>query len=378
MWACGLGEGIGMAAAAGTAGVLAATVGEPDGWAVALLVWAGSIAGGVVEGFAVALLQFAVLKPWLPWLSKAHWTGATVAVAAGGWALGMAPSALVLWQLDRGQFAGRQLDGAGEAAVQASGPPLWAMPAAGAVLGLALGAVFGAAQGAVLRGHVANPRSWITANAAGWAVAMAVIMTGASIPSGPWPWPQLLALGIATGVLAGLAIGAVTGMFLPSLNDPAPAPKGVANRVVIWLLRGPAHTVLSDSLLELRFIGRRSGREIALAAQYADCDGTLVVLPGKPARKKWWRNFERPRLAAVNLRGKILAARAEVLRPQDARYDQAARAYRARWPKTSIGAADPLVLLTVTIAAPHPGGQQPSTSRGASRPPSGHDATMGW
>jgi hypothetical protein len=47
---------------------------------------------------------------------------------------------------------------------------------------------------------------------------MAVMFTGAGIPNEPWPWEQLLPLAAGTGVLAGLAIGAVTGAFLPRLT----------------------------------------------------------------------------------------------------------------------------------------------------------------
>ena len=134
-----------MAAAAGVAGVLLATVGEPHDWPSALAVWLGSIAGGAVEGLAVGSLQFAVLRPWLPRLRRARWAGVTVLVALAGWALGMAPSSLWLWRLDD------------EAAGAAAGPPMWLMPVGGAALGLLLGAV----------GHVTHPRRWVTANALG-------------------------------------------------------------------------------------------------------------------------------------------------------------------------------------------------------------------
>jgi hypothetical protein len=138
--------------------------------------------------------------------------GVTVLVAPAGWVPGMAPSALWLRRLD---------DGAADAAGATAGPPAWLMPAGGAALGLLLGALFGAAQAAVLRGHVTHPRRWVTANALGWAAAMAVIMTGASLPSGPWPPVELLALGAATGIVAGLATGGVTGIFLPHLGRRA-------------------------------------------------------------------------------------------------------------------------------------------------------------
>jgi hypothetical protein len=209
-----------MAAAAGAAGLSAALVGEPHDWSSGLLVWAGSIAGGVLEGLAVGLLQFAVLTGWLPGLSRRRWLGATVGVALVGWAAGMAVPSFVVWQGEPSTGS----SGAG------GGPPLWLMPFAGAVAGAVAGVVFGAAQAWALRGQVLRPRRWVLANVLGWAAAMGIIMTGASIPNSPWPAGQLLALGGATGILAGLAIGAITGGFLPSLiavrPDAVSSPPG--------------------------------------------------------------------------------------------------------------------------------------------------------
>jgi hypothetical protein len=92
------------------------------------------------------------------------------------------------------------------------------MPLVGVGSGLVLGALFGGAQTLVLRHHVENPGTWVMANALGWAAAMTLMFTGASIPSEPWPLAQLLPLAAVTGLLAGLAVGAVTGAFLPRLR----------------------------------------------------------------------------------------------------------------------------------------------------------------
>lgn len=323
-----------MAAAAGVAGLLLATVGEPDDWPSALAVWFGSIAGGAVEGLAVGLVQLWVLRPWLPRLPGRRWVLVTVAVAVLGWALGMAFPALVAWRL-----------GTGGGTSSAAGPPLWLMPLAGAAMGLVLGAIFGAAQAGVLRGHVARPRRWVTANALGWAAAMAVIMTGASVPSVPWPWPQLLALGAATGILAGLAIGAVTGLFLPALDDVAPRGGPWVNRVVLWLLRSPAHRVLSESLLDLRYTGARTGRQYALPVQYAEDDDRLVIWPGHPEGKRWWRNLRTPSTVEVTVRGRLRSGQGLVLDAADGGHAAALRAYRTRFTRVQPAPEDPLVVV---------------------------------
>lgn len=219
--ACGAAETVGMAVAAGTAVALRIVVGEPRDWPTGLAVWAGSIAGGAVEGLAVGVAQAAVLRRWLPRLPVGRWLRATLAVTVVCWALGMAAPALVVWQVrpDAGPAGGA---GSAAAAGADAGPPLPLTITAGVLGGLVLGAIFGAVQARVLRGHVARPRRWVTANAVGWAAAMGVIMTGASIPGADWPVGRILLLGAATGILAGLVIGAVTGAFLPALDGDAP------------------------------------------------------------------------------------------------------------------------------------------------------------
>lgn len=196
-----------MVAAAGAFTLTRIWLGEPETVAVAVLSVLIAMAGGAVEGLAVGGVQWWLLGPWLTRLTASAWVGVTVAAAVVGWMLGMLPSVLV------------SLVGAHGSASETTGPPLWVMPLIGIGSGLVLGGLFGLAQYAVLRHHVRNARVWVGANAVGWAAAMAVMFTGAGIPSGPWPWTQLLPLAATTGVLAGLAIGAVTGAVLPRLES---------------------------------------------------------------------------------------------------------------------------------------------------------------
>ena len=197
-----------MLAAAGMFTLTRVWLGEPERVAVALLTVLIAMIGGAVEGLAVGAAQWWLLRLWLTRLAASAWVGVTVAAAVAGWMLGMLPSVLV------------PLLGSDGSAPEGTGPPLWVMPLIGTGTGLVLGGLFGLAQYVVLRHHVRNARAWVWANAVGWAAAMAVMFTGAGIPAGPWPWAELLPLAAATGVLAGMAIGAVTGAVLPHL-EPA-------------------------------------------------------------------------------------------------------------------------------------------------------------
>ncbi len=200
-----------MVAAAGAFTLTRVWLGEPETVAVAVLTVLIAMIGGAVEGLAVGAVQWWLLRLWLTRLAASAWVGVTVAAAVAGWMLGMLPSVLV------------PLLGSDGSASEVTGPPLWVMPLVGIGTGLVLGGLFGLAQYAVLRHHVRNARAWVWANAVGWAAAMAVMFTGAGIPAGPWPWVELLPLAAATGVLAGMAIGAVTGAVLPYL-EPAVGP----------------------------------------------------------------------------------------------------------------------------------------------------------
>jgi hypothetical protein len=78
-------------------------------------------------------------------------------------------------------------------------------------------------------------------------------------------------------------------------------PQG--NSLVLAILRSPAHRLLSGSAIELRYIGRRSGRHYALPVQYARDGSLLVVAPQGPATKTWWRNFRTRQSVDVRLAG---------------------------------------------------------------------------
>ena len=81
--------------------------------------------------------------------------------------------------------------------------------------------MFGFARGLVLRRFVGCLHEWIWVNAGGWALAMAVIYCGASLPQSDSYIVTVIVTGAVTGIVAGLAIGTVTGAGL------------------VWMLRRP-------------------------------------------------------------------------------------------------------------------------------------------
>lgn len=309
-----------MTAAAGAAKISQTLVDEPAAVALALSL---VVAGGLVEGVALGVAQAAGLRRWLPRLDSRRWVLVTVTVAGLGWAAASAPAVL----------AGDSDGGSG------GEPPLLLVLGGGAALGVAMGAVLGAAQALVLRGRVRHPWRWVGANALAWSPAMAVIFLGATAPAAGWPAPAVVALGTATGLAAGATLGLVSGWFLPSLTGP---PQH--NRLVLDVLRSPAHRLLDRSLVGLRVRGAVSGARFELPVMYAaDGTGSLVVVVGRSQSKRWWRNLRRSAPVDLLHQGAWHPAVGETLMPEQDGYADAVAAYRRRWPRVPIAGTDPVV-----------------------------------
>jgi hypothetical protein len=313
--ACVAAEAIGMTAASS-----AAVVADRLGSAAALTV---VVVGGLVEGAALGWLQGGVLAQAFPALSRRLFGVATVAVAGLGWAAASAPAA----------FAD---DGTTDA------PPLLAILVMAAVLGVVMGSALGAAQAITLRGAVAHPWRWIGASAAGWTPTMAVIFVGATAPDASWPVSAIVGTGVLTGVAAGAVLGLVTGWFLPSLTGTSPS-----GRLVLHLLTASRGRGIGRTLVGLEVAGRRSGRRMRFPVQYAVNGDRLVVVPGHPVRKTWWRNIGRSETQVdVLYQGALVPTTARLVVRGDPDYVPARLAYRRRWPRRALPDTQPIIVVT--------------------------------
>ena len=180
--ACVVAEGIGM-----TASAVAARASEELPRSAALVV---VIAGGLIEGIALGVLQGAWLARRFPGLSRFGWAATTVLIAGLGWALASAPSVLA----DPG----------------GTEPSTVFVLVMAAGLGLAMGALLGTGQALVLRGHVRHPWRWIGISAAAWTPTMVVIFTGATVPDASWSAAAVILTGALTGIVAGFVLGLVS------------------------------------------------------------------------------------------------------------------------------------------------------------------------
>jgi deazaflavin-dependent oxidoreductase (nitroreductase family) len=119
------------------------------------------------------------------------------------------------------------------------------------------------------------------------------------------------------------------------------------NAIVLAILRSRAHRLLSGVAVELRYTGRRSGRQFVLPVQYARAGDRLVVVPQAPESATWWRNFAEPAPVQVRLRGRLYAADARVVRPEHPEWNRDRQVYQARWRRLGGKVGGPLVAVTI-------------------------------
>lgn len=311
--ACVIAESIGMTAASA-----AARLGEGLS---APLVLSLVVAGGLIEGIALGVLQGRWLAARYRGVSGGAWTLTTVVIAGLGWALASAPAAL------SGPDGG-------------AAPPLMFVLVMAGALGLVMGALMGAAQAFVLRGHVRHPWRWMGISAAAWTPAMVIIFAGATVPDASWATFPVIVLGAVTGALAGAALGGVSAGLMPALTGPA-----VSGRMLGWMLR---HHVpgLAASFALLRVTGRKTGQSYQFPVQYARQGDVVVVHPGGAERKTWWRNLRDPATLMVWVDGAWRRGTGQVL-STGPMYSESWAIYRRRFARAAL--ADVALLVRIQL-----------------------------
>ena len=111
----------------------------------------------------------------------------------------------------------------------------------------------------------------------------------------------------------------------------------LANRVMALLLCSPLHALASDSIMLVRFTGRRSGARRTTPVRYlregadgADGEGRLVCLTSR--RTAWWHNFREAASVELQLAGRRVSATAEAFPEADVEIDAVLRRMLAAHP----------------------------------------------
>jgi hypothetical protein len=174
-------------------------------WA-ALIVVAGST---LLEGGAVGIAQWRVLRLPLPDLRLAAWWRATTLGALVAWTLGMIPSTIMALDT-QSESAGPALEMSDALAIVLA-----------AVMGLVLGPILALPQWWELRRHIAHAWQWIPANAFAWGLGMPVIFAVMALIPTDAISGWTIALILTALAAAGAVVGAIHGVILLRLLPKA-------------------------------------------------------------------------------------------------------------------------------------------------------------
>ncbi|MEI6289463.1 MAG: nitroreductase/quinone reductase family protein [Chloroflexota bacterium] len=86
----------------------------------------------------------------------------------------------------------------------------------------------------------------------------------------------------------------------------------VVNPIIIFLLRGPFRKSWGAGMLVLTYHGRKSGKAYSLPVNYFQDGGDIIIIPGQPEAKKWWRNIRGGANVSVSLRGEEKSGQAQL------------------------------------------------------------------
>lgn len=205
---CALGELLGIACAGAIAFGVHYAIGEPDSSQNKMIVLLAMMCAGFIEGAVLSLFQWKILVTKFNAVPRREWMFYTILVGILGWFLGMLPS-LFFMPVDSSAQDVNDFSGF-------SNP--FVFVAICMSLGAFLGALFGLFQWFSLRKYADQAYNWIIANALGWSLGLGWIYLFASFPTEESSMVFNIFMGILGGLLAGLTVGGVTGLFLVKMN----------------------------------------------------------------------------------------------------------------------------------------------------------------
>jgi len=206
---CATGELLGIGCAGAMAFVVNSVIGEPKTLLLKLCVLLLMLLAGFIEGLLLGIFQWNAIKYKFPKMPGNLWVLYTVLVAVLGWFLGMLPSLFFLPTEPSPNGNSQTID--------FNNPIIFALLSIGT--GMVLGALFGLFQWFVLRRYAQKAYRWIIANALGWGLGLGWIYLFASLPDENTTLIINITLGVIGGLLAGLCVGGVTGLYLIKMKE---------------------------------------------------------------------------------------------------------------------------------------------------------------
>ena len=87
------------------------------------------------------------------------------------------------------------------------------------------------------------------------------------------------------------------------------------NGIITWVLRSPLHIFASNTMILIRYQGRKSGKTYIIPVNYFTINDqeSEVLISTSFRQRKWWRNLGGGAPVSIYLQGRTLSAIAEVI-----------------------------------------------------------------
>jgi hypothetical protein len=105
----------------------------------------------------------------------------------------------------------------------------------------------------------------------------------------------------------------------------------IINPVMRFLLRSPAHGLLSDSLMLITFTGRKSGKQFTTPVRYMQTGDTVRCFTA--AENQWWRNLRSGARVSLLIKGRSSAYQAQAIFDNPADIKKKLVSYLALFPQ---------------------------------------------
>ena len=109
---------------------------------------------------------------------------------------------------------------------------------------------------------------------------------------------------------------------------------GVINPMMRLTLHTPAHFVFSDSLLVVKYRGRKTGKSYEVPVRYVEKDDFIQLFTDK--RSGWWPNLRDNSNVTLRIRGKDISVSTRVLTDDPDKLKEELTSYLNRFPQDAV------------------------------------------
>ncbi len=108
----------------------------------------------------------------------------------------------------------------------------------------------------------------------------------------------------------------------------------ILNFVVRILLKSPLHSLMSNNILLIEYVGRKSGKVYSTPVRYTRVGSRIRCLTSEEVQ--WWRNVDAAPAVSLVVRGSVRSYKADVLERDPPRIQKLLSEFLAAYPQDAV------------------------------------------